>query len=124
MFQTGGRLNRRQHRGGDNHMQRMEQQVQRAVEAAKLKPKNKQLVIEGSLGKISFSNAKTPKPLLNIKRNDSSGAGHRPSSSHGNTHPSSGRDRKAELRSVELVYTTLMKMEDHDRTMPPPPASE
>ena len=53
-------------------MQRMEQQVQRAVEAAKTKPKNKQLIIEGSLGKISFSNAKTPKPLLNIKRRDSS----------------------------------------------------
>lgn len=122
LFQTGSRHGgHRRHRGPENHMQRMEQQVQRAVEAAKNKPKNKQLVIEGSLGKISFSNAKTPKPLLNIKRPDSTGEAHRPSSAH---KPPSGVDRKSELRSIELIYTTLMKMEDHQRTMPPHPASE
>ncbi len=60
----------------------MEQQVQRAVEAAKNKPKNKQLIIEGSLGKISFSNAKTPKPLLNIKRADNAAEINRPGSAH------------------------------------------
>ncbi|KAK0643922.1 topoisomerase II-associated protein PAT1 [Cercophora newfieldiana] len=126
LFQTGSRHGglRRHHRGPENHMQRMEQQVQRAVEAAKNKPKNKQLVIEGSLGKISFSNAKTPKPLLNIKRNDSAGEAARPSSAHKNIHPSAGRDKKSELRSIELVYSTLMKMEDHDRMMPPPPTSD
>ena len=102
----------------------MEQQVQRAVEAAKNKPKNKQLVIEGSLGKISFSNAKTPKPLLNIKRTDSAGAPNRPTSSQGHIHPTTGRDKKAELRSIESVYSTLMQMEDHDRNMPPPPAND
>jgi DNA topoisomerase 2-associated protein PAT1 len=113
LFQTGGRHGnmRRQARGGDNHMQRMEQQVQRAVEAAKNKPKNKQLVIEGSLGKISFSNAKTPKPLLNIKRMDSEA--HR-------KHAVSGNDRKTVLRDIENVYNTLMQMEDHDRHLPPP----
>jgi len=125
LFQTGSRFGgmRRHHRGPENHMQRMEQQVQRAVEAAKNKPKNKQLVIEGSLGKISFSNAKTPKPLLNIKRNDT-GDVPRPSSSHKIHHPTTGRDRKSELRSIELVYSTLMKMEDHQRAMPPPPAGD
>ncbi|KAK0636820.1 topoisomerase II-associated protein PAT1 [Bombardia bombarda] len=125
LFQTGSRQGglRRQHRGPENHMQRMEQQVQRAVEAAKNKPKNKQLVIEGSLGKISFSNAKTPKPLLNIKRNDSASEANRPGSAH-RTHTLNGRDRKSELRSIELVYTTLMKMEDHDRIMPPRPAND
>ena len=46
-------------------MQRMEQQIQRAVEAAKARPKARQLVVEGSLGKIAFSNSKTPRPLLN-----------------------------------------------------------
>ena len=122
LFQTGSRFGglRRHHRGPENHMQRMEQQVQRAVEAAKNKPKNKQLVIQGSLGKISFSNAKTPKPLLNIKRNDTAGEANRPSSAHRNSHTPSGRDRKSELRSIEQAYTTLMKMEDHDRLMPPP----
>ncbi|KAK4126379.1 hypothetical protein N657DRAFT_592747 [Parathielavia appendiculata] len=124
LFQTGSRQGgmRRHHRGPENHMQRMEQQVQRAVEAAKNKPKNKQLVIEGSLGKISFSNAKTPKPLLNIKRTESSGEAHRPASAH--KHIPSGGDRKSDLRSIERIYTTLMEMEDHDRSMPAPPANE
>ncbi|CZR63249.1 related to topoisomerase II-associated protein [Phialocephala subalpina] len=123
LFQTGGRHGgmRRQARGGDNHMQRMEQQVQRAVEAAKNKPKNKQLVIEGSLGKISFSNAKTPKPLLNIKRPESGADGHRPGSSPRDRRPPgvSGSDRKTVLTDIENVYNTLMKMEDHARHMPP-----
>jgi DNA topoisomerase 2-associated protein PAT1 len=124
LFQTGGRQGgmRRNHRGPENHMQRMEQQVQRAVEAAKNKPKNKQLVIEGSLGKISFSNAKTPKPLLNIKRTESTGETPRPGSAH--KHSSNGGDKKSDLRSIEVIYSTLMKMEDHDRIMPPPPAND
>ncbi|EXJ84124.1 hypothetical protein A1O3_04791 [Capronia epimyces CBS 606.96] len=117
LFQTGIRGGgRRQHANGDNHMQRMQQQVQRAVEAAKLKPKNKQLIIEGSLGKISFSNAKTPKPLLNIKRQDSSDA--RPASGRKEVSPS---DRKTILKNIEAVYTTLMRLEDHERQSPPPP---
>ena len=134
LFQTGGRHSgpgRRQNRGGENHMQRMEQQVQRAVEAAKLKPNNKQLVIEGSLGKISFSNAKTPKPLLNIKRNDSGDFTNRPQSA--NRHISgrvatqnelSASDRKTILKNIEAVYSTLMKMEDAMRREPRPATSE
>lgn len=129
LFQTGGRHGgmRRQARGGDNHMQRMEQQVQRAVEAAKNKPKNKQLVIEGSLGKISFSNAKTPKPLLNIKRADAGADTNRPGSAARASSERkiqqasvSGNDRKTVLRDIENVYNTLMKMEDHERQRPLP----
>lgn len=126
LFQTGGRHGgmRRQARGGDNHVQRMEQQVQRAVEAAKNKPKNKQLVIEGSLGKISFSNAKTPKPLLNIKRHDSGADAQRPGSgARERKVPQvsvSGSDRKTVLTDIENVYSTLMQLEDHERHMPPP----
>ncbi len=118
LFQTGGRGGNRRHAmNGDNHMQRMQQQVQRAVEAAKLKPKNKQLIIEGSLGKISFSNAKTPKPLLNLKRQDN------PDSRPGTSKKSaqSPSDRKTILRNIENVYSTLMRLEDHERKMPPPP---
>ncbi|KAK5275035.1 DNA topoisomerase 2-associated protein pat1 [Exophiala xenobiotica] len=116
LFQTGNRVGgRRQQVNGDNHMQRMQLQVQRAVEAAKLKPKNKQLIIEGSLGKISFSNAKTPKPLLNIKRQESTDA--RPASARKGA-PS---DRKSILRNIEAVYSTLMRLEDNERQMPPPP---
>ncbi|KAL8796130.1 MAG: hypothetical protein Q9195_001463 [Heterodermia aff. obscurata] len=131
LFQTGSRhggTGRRQNRGGDNHMQRMEMQVQRAVEAAKAKPKNKQLVIEGSLGKISFSNAKTPKPLLNIKRNDShdrpQSAGRQAASRKVFPAKLSTSDRKSILRNIEAVYSTLMKMEDHERRLPAPPVNE
>ena len=134
LFQTGGRqggLARRQGRGGDNHMQRMEQQVQRAVEAAKLKPKNKQLVIEGSLGKISFSNAKTPKPLLNIKRTESGDVTNRPHSAGRQASARkvpqsqmSSSDRKSVLKNIEAVYGTLMRMEDHERRLPPPPSED
>lgn len=70
-------LVRQGNRGGnrrqDNHLQRMEQQVARAVAAAKLRPKASQLVLEGSLGKISFSNVKTPRPMLNIKKSEGPG---------------------------------------------------
>lgn len=116
LFQTGGRMNNRRHAvNGDNHMQRMQQQVQRAVEAAKQKPKNKQLIIEGSLGKISFSNAKTPKPLLNLKKqadNDS-----RPASARRQT--TAGSNRREILKNIEAVYSDLMAMEDQERKMPP-----
>lgn len=123
LYQTGNRQGgNRRHRGGpENHMQRMEQQVQRAVEAAKNKPKNSQLVIEGSLGKISFSNAKTPKPLLNIKRTESSGDANRqgaPQKSH------AGYNKRTVLSDVEKVYDTLMKLEDHERKMPAPVSNE
>lgn len=126
LFQTsgggGGHRGKRHFHNADNHMQRMQQQVQRAVEAAKLRPKNKQLIIEGSLGKISFSNAKTPKPMLNIKRPDSSEGvkhAHIKKASDGTT--PSASDRKTILHNIERAYVTLMKMEDHERNMPPPP---
>ncbi|KAJ5246701.1 hypothetical protein N7468_001684 [Penicillium chermesinum] len=121
LLQTGARFgghgNRRAFQNADNHMQRMQQQVQRAVEAAKAKPKNKQLIIEGSLGKISFSNAKAPKPMLNLKRPDSS-EGTRPKKIQSDLSIS---DRKSILTNIEHVYSTLMSMEDMERTMPPPP---
>lgn len=120
LYQTGSRHGgmRRHGRPAENHFQRMEQQVQRAVEAAKNKPKNPQLVIEGTLGKISFSNAKTPKPLLNIKRTENE----TPRPSSGKKGPSTGLalDRRTILRNVEKVYNTLMKIEDHVRLIPPP----
>ncbi|OAA48456.1 topoisomerase II-associated protein PAT1 [Metarhizium rileyi] len=120
LFQTGSRHGglRRHGRPAENHIQRMEQQVQRAVEAAKNKPKNPQLVIAGSLGKISFSNAKTPKPLLNIKRAESETP--RPHIGKKSPHQETVLDRKRILRNVEKVYDTLMKIEDHIRLIPPP----
>ncbi|KAB8204268.1 topoisomerase II-associated protein PAT1 [Aspergillus parasiticus] len=122
LLQTGNRLgghgSRRQAQSADNHMQRMQQQVQRAVEAAKAKPKNKQLIIEGSLGKISFSNAKTPKTMLNIKRPETSEGAKAAKKPHTDLSLS---DRKSILTNIENVYGTLMELEDMERTMPPPP---
>ena len=118
LFQTGSRYgygrSRHHPRGGDNHVQRMEQQVARAVEAAKARPKNKQLVVEGSLGKIAFSNSKTPRPLLNFKRPDSAAKSPGPKAT----------DRKAALRDIEKLYSTLMRLEDHERKLPPPPKED
>ena len=120
LFQTGGRYGsgRRQGRGADNHVQRMEQQVQRAVEAAKARPKNRQLTVEGSLGKIAFSNSKTPRPLLSFKRQENE------AKLHGKGAKLTGADRKAILRNIESCYATLMQMEDHERQLPPPPTEE
>ncbi|KAL4792996.1 topoisomerase II-associated protein PAT1 [Aspergillus venezuelensis] len=121
LLQTGNRVghgNRKHGHSGDNHMQRMQQQVQRAVEAAKAKPKNKQLIIEGSLGKISFGNAKAPKPSLNIKRPESSEGGKTTKKPQTDLSIS---DRKSILANLEGVYNTLMELEDMERTMPPPP---
>jgi len=121
LFQTGSRYgygrSRHHPRGGDNHVQRMEQQVARAVEAAKARPKNKSLTVEGSLGKIAFSNSKTPRPLLNLKRPD-------PEARVRNTKAQPVFDRKKALRDIEEMYTVLMKLEDHERKLPPPPNEE
>ena len=128
LFQTGGRHgghNRRNNRGGDNHMQRMEQQVQRAVEAAKLRPKTQQIAVEGSLGKISLSNAKAPRAVLNVKRPDSkdASAANKPSSNVP-ARPIASGDKKSILRDLEHLYSTLMKLEDEMRKEPVLPSGD
>ncbi|KAH8154846.1 uncharacterized protein LAJ45_01377 [Morchella importuna] len=112
-----GRGNRRQ----DNHLHRMEQQVQRAVAAAKARPKASQLVLEGSLGKISFSNVKTPRPMLNIKKNET-GVGEQVRKTQRST--ISGAGKKTLLLTIENVYNALLNLECHERDrgkLPPPP---
>jgi len=130
LFRHGGRGNRRQ----DNHLQRMEQQVARAVAAAKARPKANQLVLEGSLGKISFSNVKTPRPMLNIKKTESGvdlGKKVLPYLLHPNevlfllivpqAKPSLA-DRKSLLRAIENVYDALLELEIHERDQSKLPA--
>ena len=118
LLRNGGRGNRRQ----DNHLQRMEQQVARAVAAAKARPKASHLVLEGSLGKISFSNVKTPRPMLNIKKPDSHV--HEARATQRSTFSSA--DRKSLLRVIETVYDVLLELEMHerDRTKLPPLLSD
>ncbi|KAF3224206.1 hypothetical protein TWF106_004407 [Orbilia oligospora] len=108
----GGRARRQ-----DNHLLRMQQQVQRAVAAAKARPKASQLVLEGSLGKISFSNVKTPKPLLSIKKQDSTGIvepGQKPA------HAFAGIDRRSILAAAEDIYRCLLDLDSHERKHPGP----
>ncbi|KAF3936275.1 hypothetical protein ABW19_dt0206846 [Dactylella cylindrospora] len=102
----------------DNHLQRMQQQVQRAVAAAKARPKASQLVLEGSLGKISFSNVKTPKPLLSIKKQDSTG----PADPHQKSSHSTfaGIDRRSILAAAEDIYRCLLDLDSHERKHPGP----
>jgi DNA topoisomerase 2-associated protein PAT1 len=117
LFQTGGRLNRRNGRGVESHMQRMEQQVQRAVEAARANPKNRELVIEGSLGKIRFNNSKAPRPLLDIKRTDGDLKPNM-AAKRQSRHHDAALERRTTLRDIENVYSALMEMEDHVRQAP------
>ncbi|EPS40236.1 hypothetical protein H072_5988 [Dactylellina haptotyla CBS 200.50] len=109
----GGRARRQ-----DNHLLRMQQQVQRAVAAAKARPKASQLVLEGSLGKISFSNVKTPKPLLSIKKQDSTG----PVDPNQKVPASNfaGIDRRSILSAAEDVYRCLLDLDSHERKHPGP----
>lgn len=103
----------------DNHIARMEQQVARAVEAARARPKNKDLVVAGSLGKIAFSNSKTPRPLLHLR--PSSAAAAQPLSlGPAGSEKQRRSARKTALRHIETLYTALMRLEDHERRMPPP----
>ncbi|KAF3915217.1 hypothetical protein ABW20_dc0108513 [Dactylellina cionopaga] len=109
----GGRARRQ-----DNHLLRMQQQVQRAVAAAKARPKASQLVLEGSLGKISFSNVKTPKPLLSFKKQDSTGlADPNPKSAHSTF---AGVDRRSILAAAEDIYRCLLELDSHERKHPGP----
>lgn len=63
--QSGHRLGGRNKRA-DIALQRMQQQVQRAVTVAKERPKLTQYAREGALGKISFGNGKKPRQQLEI----------------------------------------------------------
>lgn len=63
--QSGHRLGGRYKRA-DVALQRMQQQVQKAVTVAKERPKLTQYAREGALGKISFGNGKKPRQQLEI----------------------------------------------------------
>src|SRR5699024_8087490 len=61
---------------------------------------------------------KTPRTMLNIKRPESSEGGKVAKKAHADL---SLNDRKSLLASIESVYSSLMGLDDLDRTMPPPP---
>jgi len=76
------------------------------------------------LGKIAFSNSKTPKPLLNIKRTEGDSKSNVVKKVRGTQDATA--DRRETLSNIEKVYAALMAAEDMLRHEPrePGPAHE
>lgn len=63
MLLNRGRKNRRHN---DNPLQKMQQQVKDAVEAARDHPKREQITVEGALGRLQVSSGSRPRRALNL----------------------------------------------------------
>lgn len=121
--QSGHRLGGRQMRV-DIALQRMQQQVQKAVTVAKDRPKLSQYSKEGALGKISFGSGKKPRQQLEIiskaaqrelEKKEAGTAGFKERS------PSVSRSirkyTKKDIMSIlENIITELMNVESESRT--------
>uniref|UniRef100_A0A060T7T2 ARAD1C30162p n=1 Tax=Blastobotrys adeninivorans TaxID=409370 RepID=A0A060T7T2_BLAAD len=139
LFQRGqrGRF-RRDH----NPLQKMQQQVQQAVESARKHPKKDQIAPEGALGKISVGSGKRPRQTLNVMRSHQregsadlqtpspGGAGDRATpagidlSEATRSLPQYQKeggnyDKKHILKAIEDVYSILLQVESYERTQPP-----
>ncbi|KAK6199393.1 topoisomerase II-associated protein PAT1 [Scheffersomyces amazonensis] len=114
--QSGHRLGGRYKRA-DVALQRMQQQVQRAVTVAKERPKLTQYAREGALGKISFGSGKKPRQQLEII----SKAQQRKLEAEQNGQTSEGTNKKKYsnrdiLSILENIITELMNIESESRT--------
>ncbi|KAK6463641.1 hypothetical protein DFJ63DRAFT_318688 [Scheffersomyces coipomensis] len=114
--QSGHRLGGRFKRA-DVALQRMQQQVQRAVTVAKERPKLTQYAREGALGKISFGSGKKPRQQLEIiskaqqRKLEAEQKGEVGGSS--DKHKYSNRDI---MSILENIITELMNIESESRT--------
>ncbi|KAJ2721648.1 DNA topoisomerase 2-associated protein pat1 [Coemansia sp. Benny D115] len=108
-------------------MARMQQQVQRIVNEARRRPKAAHVAAEGALGKISVNSARNPKQVIQVQQRSHAGsisnaadaARHFSPSTHdlggifsglGDTRNPAGERRKT-LRSIENVYTAVLRLE-------------
>jgi len=99
---SGHRLGGR-HQRADVALQRMQQQVQKAVTVAKDRPRTGQFAKEGSLGKISFSSGKAPRKQLEI-------------TSHKPELPEISKvGKKFILLQLENVYQHVLNLESAER---------
>ncbi|KAG7661929.1 PAT1 [[Candida] subhashii] len=116
--QSGHRLGGRYKRA-DVALQRMQQQVQKAVTVAKERPKLTQYAKEGALGKISFGSGKKPRQQLEII---SKAAERQKKQDEGNLEKketSAGikkYSKKDILSILENAITELMNVESESRT--------
>ncbi|KAI5965546.1 PAT1 [Candida pseudojiufengensis] len=113
---SGHRLGGRYKRA-DVALQRMQQQVQKAVHVAKERPKLTQYAKEGALGKISFGSGKKPRQQLEII----SKAAEREKNDNNNKNDLKKQDikkynKKDISRILENIIIELMNVESESRT--------
>jgi DNA topoisomerase 2-associated protein PAT1 len=90
----------------------LQQQMQKLIEGRKSKPKGTSLSLEGALGKISLNSVKNPRQLIQISQ-----GGH---SKDTHSVPQHSRlTRLKVLKSIENVYSALLKLDDLKREGPP-----
>lgn len=127
--------NRRGRGRAGGGLQRMQQQVQRAVAMNQRRQqiKSTETALEGALGKVTSSSTRNPRVLLQVKPKisteeqkeapetaEASAAGLRPKVAGGIKPRSSGAHRQV-LRSIENVYDAVLKLEQLRRDQPPVP---
>ncbi|CCH47098.1 hypothetical protein BN7_6708 [Wickerhamomyces ciferrii] len=103
---SGHRLGGR-HQRADVALQRMQQQVQKAVTVAKDRPRTGQFSKEGSLGKITFSSGKAPRKQLEI-------VSHKPELPE-----VSKGGKKFILLQLENIYQHVLNLESAERENKP-----
>lgn len=119
--QSGHRLGGRQMRV-DIALQRMQQQVQKAVTVAKERPKLSQYTREGALGKIAFGSGKKPRQQLEIiskaaQRELEKKAAEEAGISNVETTRSTKKYTKKDIMgTLENIITELMNVESESRT--------
>ncbi|CAI5759261.1 unnamed protein product [Candida verbasci] len=110
---SGHRLGGRYKRA-DVALQRMQQQVQKAVTVAKERPKLTQFAKEGALGKISFSSGKKPRQQLEII---SKAAERQKEQNETKKKEGTKRYSKKDILSIlENIISELMNVESESRT--------
>lgn len=117
--QSGHRLGGRYKRA-DVALQRMQQQIQKAVTVAKERPKLTQYAREGALGKISFGSGKKPRQQLEIL---SKAAQREKSEAEGGVKLATADLRKSYSRKdimsiIENVINNIMTIESASRITP------
>ncbi|KAJ2380828.1 DNA topoisomerase 2-associated protein pat1 [Coemansia sp. RSA 2603] len=119
----------RSHRSNtQSSMARMQQQVQRIVNEARRRPKAAHVAAEGALGKISVNSARNPKQVIQVQQRGHAGSisqsdAHRNSPLPATHHDLGGifsgmgdtrnpaSERRKTLRSIENVYTAVLRLE-------------
>lgn len=143
MLLNRGRKNRRHQ--NDNPLQKMQQQVKDAVEAARDHPKREQITVEGALGRLQVSSGARPRRALNLHGRSPSdvpdagdGSGSDGDNNSTNKAASSSRTNAAStlsalnsrtgtktrlikqdtMRSLEDIYAVLLEIESTERSAP------